>query len=81
MPALYNNGVVAPQKKARTSFVFKCLNLSIFDCADNILNLSRAVLSVEENFSVLSREYDKIRLNSWIVSVMPKLSVMLDAYS
>ena len=62
-PPLYNNSVVAPQKKARISFVFKGLDLSILNYADDILNLSRTVSSVEENFSVLSREYAEIGLN------------------
>ena len=55
--------MVAPQKKARISFVFKGLDLSILNYADDILNLSRTVSSVEENFSVLSREYAEIGLN------------------
>ena len=55
--------MIATQKKARISLVFKGLDLSIFNYADDILNLSRTVLSVEENFSVLSREYAKIGLN------------------
>ena len=55
--------MVIPQKKARLSFVFNGLDLSILNFADNILILSRTVSSAEENFSVLSREYAKISLN------------------
>ena len=52
-----------PRKKARISFVFKGLDLSILNYTDDILNLNRTVSSVEENFSVLSREYAEISLN------------------
>ena len=39
------------------------MNLSTFNYADDVLNLSRSVWSVEEKFSVLSWEYAKIGLN------------------
>ena len=63
LPPLYNNSVVAPQKKVRIRFIFKGLDLSILSYADDILKLSKTVLSVEDNFSVLSKEYSEIILN------------------
>jgi len=60
LPPLFNNNVIAHQKKARISF--RVLDFSILHYADDILNLSITV-SVEDTFSLLSREDAKIGKN------------------
>ena len=52
-----------PRKRLELVLVLKGLDLPILNYADEILNLRRNVSSVEENFSVLSREYAEIGLN------------------
>ena len=61
-PPLYNNSVVEAQKKVITSFIFRSLDLSFANYADDVLNLSRTYAGIEENFDILSYEYKQIGL-------------------
>jgi exonuclease III len=61
-PPLYNNSVLEAQKKVRTTFIYRGLDMSLLNYADDILNLSRTVSGIEENFDILCIEYRKIGL-------------------
>ena len=50
------------QKKVQTSFIFRGLDLSFLNYADDVLNLSWTISGIEENFEVLCTEYRKIGL-------------------
>ena len=50
------------QKKVVTSFIFRGLDLSLANYADDVLNLSRTYAGIEENIDILSYEYKQIGL-------------------
>ncbi|XP_065578592.1 uncharacterized protein LOC136039001 [Artemia franciscana] len=58
----YNNSVLEAQKKVQTSFIFRGLDSSLLNYADDVLNLSRTISGIEENFEILRPEYTKIGL-------------------
>ena len=61
-PPLYNNSIIEAQKTVKTCFIFRGIDLSLVNYADDILNLSRSVSGIESNFRVLSNEYANIGL-------------------
>ena len=61
-PPFYNKSVLEAQKKVQTSFIFRGLDLSLLNYADDVLNLSRTISDIEENFEILFPEYKKIGL-------------------
>ena len=44
-------------------FIFKGLDFSLVNYADDVLNVSRTQAGIEENFRILSDEYNRIGLN------------------
>ena len=44
------------------SFIFHGLDLSLLNCADGILNLSKTLALIEKNFTSLSEEHNDIVL-------------------
>ena len=59
---LFNNSVIDAQKKVEMSFIFRGLDLSLLNYADDILNLSRILALTDKNFASLSEEHNDIGL-------------------
>ena len=62
-PPLYNNSVIESQNDVEMRFVFRGIDISLLNYADDILNLSRSFGMIEKNFDVLSNPYSKINLS------------------
>ena len=61
-PPFYNKSVLEVQKKVLTSFIFWGIDLSYLNYADDVLNLSRTIPGIEQNFEIFFSEYRKIGL-------------------
>ena len=61
-PPLYNNSIIVPQESAKTCCIYLGIDVSLINYADDILNASRSVSRVEDNYNILSDEYAKIGL-------------------
>ena len=62
-PLLYNNSVLESQKPVKTSFLFRGMDLSMLNYADDILNTSRCLSRIKANFDILSTAYKQIGLS------------------
>lgn len=61
-PTLYNNSVNDAQQVISPSYICKHIDLSLLGFADDLLNLSRLLSSLENNFSRLEKSYADIGL-------------------
>lgn len=62
-PPLFNNSIISSQEPVQSTCIFRGLNVSLIDYADDILNASRTLIGIEETFRVLSKEYGNIGLS------------------
>ena len=59
-PLLYNNSVPKSQNSVKISFIFRGMDLSLLNYTDDILNTSRCLSRIVENFGILSTAYKQI---------------------
>ena len=62
-PTLFNNSVLEAQAKCLPSCILGRIDMSLICYADDILNLSRTIQRIEQNFKILKDEYSKIGLS------------------
>lgn len=62
-PRLYNNSVLEAQKLVQMSCIFRGLDVTLLNYADDIFNLSRCLSRIEENFQILDDAYREIGLS------------------
>ena len=61
-PTAFNNSIVKPQSKSNLTYILRGIDLSLISYADDVLNLSRLLHGLEENFIQFQVEYGKIGL-------------------
>lgn len=62
-PDLFNNSISTAQSKVAPCCIFKGIDVSLVGFADDLLNFSRILSSLESNFKILEMEYDEIGLS------------------
>ena len=62
-PPLYNNGVLEAQSYTISSCIYRGLDVSVLNYANDVINISRSVPPIEENFNILKVYYAKIGLS------------------
>ena len=62
-PPLFNSSGIEPQQKALTICIFKGIDVPLIYYAYDVLNVSRTQTGIEENFRILSDEYNRIGFN------------------
>ena len=62
-PLLYNNSIIEAQKYVKPSFIFRGVDITLLNYADDILNISRSLTRIEENFDILNEMYGGIGLS------------------
>ena len=55
-PPLYNNSVLEAQSHTVTSCIYRGIEVSVLNYAHDVLNISPSVLSIEENYNILSAD-------------------------
>jgi len=61
-PTAFNNSIVKPQSKSLMTYILRGVDLSLIGYADDVLNLSRFLQGLEDNFTRLQQEYAQIGL-------------------